>query len=163
MIEKAVEQRPEDGYIVDSLGWVLYRFGEFDRALKHLERAVELRPVDPVINDHFGDALWMVGRKIEARFQWKRALSFEPEEKDAVRMRRKLDVGLNIVLDEEREKGLPGSSGGIPLRTTRLKRMAAEAVALSEQARAKINLYLHLCGQRADGITFWIHLRYSLM
>lgn len=111
MIEKAVEQRPEDGYIVDSLGWVLYRFGEFDRALKQLERAVELRPVDPVINDHFGDALWMVGRKIEARFQWKRALSFEPEEKDAVRMRRKLDVGLDVVLDEERAQGLPGIIG----------------------------------------------------
>ncbi|MEM7211287.1 MAG: tetratricopeptide repeat protein [Pseudomonadota bacterium] len=111
MIEKAVEQRPEDGYIVDSLGWILYRFGEFDRALVHLERAVELRPVDPVINDHFGDALWMVGRQIEARFQWKRALSFEPEDKDATRIRRKLDVGLDIVLDEEREQGLPGIIG----------------------------------------------------
>ena len=111
MIEKAVEQRPEDGYIVDSLGWVLYRFGEFDRAVEHLEKAVELRPVDPVINDHFGDALWMVGRKIEARFQWKRALSFEPEEKDLKRIRRKLDVGLDVVLEEEREQGLPGIIG----------------------------------------------------
>lgn len=64
-----------------------------------------------MINDHFGDALWMVGRKIEARFQWKRALSFEPEEKDIVRMRRKLDVGLDVVLDEEHEKGLPGIIG----------------------------------------------------
>ena len=111
MIEKAVEQRPEDGYIVDSLGWVLYRFGEFDRAVTHLEKAVELRPVDPVINDHFGDALWMVGRKIEARFQWKRAMSFEPEEKDLKRIRRKLDVGLDVVLEEEREQGLPGIIG----------------------------------------------------
>ncbi|MGD1924515.1 MAG: tetratricopeptide repeat protein [Paracoccaceae bacterium] len=111
MIEKAVEQRPDDGYIVDSLGWVLYRFGEFERAVEHLERAVELRPVDPVINDHFGDALWMVGRKIEAEFQWKRALSFEPEDKDAERIRRKLDVGLNVVLDEEKELGLPGIIG----------------------------------------------------
>ncbi|MEM9060418.1 MAG: tetratricopeptide repeat protein [Pseudomonadota bacterium] len=111
MIEKAVEQRPDDGYIVDSLGWVLYRLGDFDRAVEHLERAVELRPVDPVINDHFGDALWMVGRKIEAEFQWKRALSFEPEDKDAERIRRKLDVGLDIVLGEERELGLPGIIG----------------------------------------------------
>ena len=111
MIENAVQQRPEDGYIVDSLGWVLYRFGEFDRAVEHLEKAVELRPVDPVINDHFGDALWMVGRKIEAEFQWKRALSFKPEEKDAVRMRRKLEVGLDVVLEEDREQGLPGIIG----------------------------------------------------
>ena len=111
MIEKAVEQRPDDGYIVDSLGWVLYRFAEFDRAVEHLERAVELRPVDPVINDHFGDALWMVGRKIEARFQWKRALSFEPEDKDADRIRRKLDIGLDKVLAEEKAEGLPGIIG----------------------------------------------------
>ncbi|MEM1300411.1 MAG: tetratricopeptide repeat protein [Pseudomonadota bacterium] len=111
MIEKAVEQRPDDGYIVDSLGWILYRFGEFDRAVEQLERAVELRPVDPVINDHFGDALWMVGRRIEARFQWKRALSFEPEDKDAKRIREKLDVGLDKVLAREREEGLPGIIG----------------------------------------------------
>ena len=111
MIEKAVDQRPEDGYIVDSLGWILYRFGEFERATEQLERAVELRPVDPVINDHFGDALWMVGRKTEARFQWRRALSFEPEDKDAKRIRRKLDDGLDIVLEEEKAEGLPGIIG----------------------------------------------------
>jgi len=101
MIEKAVELRPEDGFITDSLGWILYRMGDFKGAVPHLERAVELEPVDPTINDHFGDALWKVGRKMEARFQWKRALSFEPEEKDAPRIRRKLLVGLDVVLDEE--------------------------------------------------------------
>ena len=108
MIEKAVEQRPEDGYIVDSLGWVLYRLGDFPGAVKHLERAVELRPVDPVINDHFGDALWQVGRRIEARFQWKRALSFEPEDKDAIRIRKKLAQGLDKVMAEEAAAGEPG-------------------------------------------------------
>lgn len=111
MIQKAVDQRPEDGYIVDSLGWIYYRFGEFDLAVQHLGRAVELRPIDPVINDHLGDALWMVGRKIEARFQWKRALSFDPEDKDAERIRRKLDVGLDVILAEEAEEGLPGIIG----------------------------------------------------
>jgi len=111
MIRTAVEQRPEDGYIVDSLGWVYYRFGEFDEAVRHLERAVELRPVDPVINDHFGDALWMVGRRIEARFQWRRALSFDPEEKEADRIRRKLEAGLDKVLADEAEKGMPGITG----------------------------------------------------
>ena len=107
MIEKAVEQRPKDGYIVDSLGWVLYRLGDFEGAVEHLETAVELKPVDPVINDHFGDALWMVGRRIEARFQWKRALSFEPEEDDAERIRRKLAAGLDTVLEEEAAAGNP--------------------------------------------------------
>ena len=107
MIEKAVEQRPKDGYIVDSLGWVLYRLGEFDGAVEHLETAVELKPVDPVINDHFGDALWMVGRRTEAQFQWKRSLSFEPEEENAVRIRRKLADGLDTVLEEEAAAGNP--------------------------------------------------------
>ena len=79
MIEKAVAQRPNDGYIVDSLGWVLYQLEEFGAALVHLERAVELRPNDPVITDHYGDVLWRIGRHSEARFQWRRALSFEPD------------------------------------------------------------------------------------
>lgn len=111
MIQRAVDQRPDDGYIVDSLGWVLFRFGEFERALKHLERAVELRPVDPVINDHFGDALWMVGRRTEARFQWKRALSFDPDESEAERIRQKLDEGLDAVLAAEKASGEPGIIG----------------------------------------------------
>jgi tetratricopeptide (TPR) repeat protein len=107
MIEKAVEQRPDDGYIVDSLGWVLYRLGKFDEAVEHMETAVERKAVDPVINDHFGDTLWMVGRRTEARFQWKRALSFEPEEEAAKRIRRKLAVGLDAVLAEEAAEGNP--------------------------------------------------------
>jgi Flp pilus assembly protein TadD len=107
MIERAVEQRPTDGYIVDSLGWVLYRLSDFEGAAAKLEKAVELKPVDPVINDHFGDALWMIGRRTEARFQWKRALSFEPEEEDAERIRRKLEIGLDAVLKEEAAAGNP--------------------------------------------------------
>ncbi|MEM0922672.1 MAG: tetratricopeptide repeat protein [Pseudomonadota bacterium] len=111
MIEKAVEQRENDGYIVDSLGWVLYRLGQFEEALLHMERAVELRPVDPVINDHYGDVLWVNGRKTEAEFQWRRALSFEPEEKEIDRIRRKLDVGLDVVLEEEAAAGDPAIIG----------------------------------------------------
>lgn len=101
MIRKAVEQRPDDGYIVDSLGWGHYLLEEYPEAVKELEQAVELLPVDPVINDHFGDALWQVGRRLEAEFQWRRALSFEPTEKDRARIRAKLDVGLDRVLANE--------------------------------------------------------------
>ena len=101
MIERAVAARPDDGYITDSLGWVLYRLGDFEGAVPHLERAAELMPTDPIINDHLGDAFWMVGRKLEAEFQWRRALSFEPEDADAERIRRKLEVGLDVVLAEE--------------------------------------------------------------
>jgi tetratricopeptide (TPR) repeat protein len=101
MIQTAVNQRPNDGYITDSLGWVLYRVGKFDQAIPHMERAVELVPVDPIINDHLGDTYWMVNRKLEAAFQWRRALSFKPEEKDAERMRQKLAIGLDEVLKIE--------------------------------------------------------------
>lgn len=79
MIERAVALRPQDGAIVDSLGWAYYRLGEFETAAKHLERAVELKANDPTINDHLGDVYWRVGRKLEARFQWTRALSLEPD------------------------------------------------------------------------------------
>ncbi|APX89558.1 hypothetical protein BV394_07390 [Brevirhabdus pacifica] len=101
MIELAVAERPNDGYITDSLGWVLYRLGRYEEAVPHMERAVELMPLDPIINDHLGDVLWRVGREREAEFQWKRALSFKPEERDEKRILRKLDVGLDMVLSEE--------------------------------------------------------------
>lgn len=102
MIERAVAGQPDDGYITDSLGWVYYRLGRFEEALPKMLRAVELAPVDPVINDHLGDVLWKVGREREARFQWRRALSFGPaDDLDMDRVRRKLEVGLDVVLDEE--------------------------------------------------------------
>lgn len=106
MIERAVEAQPEAGYIVDSLGWVLYRLGRYDEAVGHMETAVELMPVDPVVNDHLGDVYWAVGRHREAEFQWSRALSFiDPEDSDGEadpdRIRRKLEVGLDVVLHEE--------------------------------------------------------------
>ncbi|OAN85984.1 tetratricopeptide repeat protein [Sulfitobacter geojensis] len=106
MIERAVAASPQSGYIVDSLGWVLYRMGRYDEAVGHMERAVELLAVDPVVNDHLGDVYWAVGRQREAEFQWSRALSFIDEEDtdgeaDPDRIRRKLDVGLDKVLSEE--------------------------------------------------------------
>lgn len=101
MIERAVAARPDNGYITDSLGWVLYRMGRFEEAVDPMEKAVALEPLDPIINDHLGDVYYAVNRKLEAEFQWKRALSFEPEEEDAERIRRKLEVGLDAVLIEE--------------------------------------------------------------
>ena len=106
MIERAVAARPDSGFIVDSLGWILYRLGRYGEAVAHMERAVELMAVDPVVNDHLGDVYWAVGRKREAEFQWNRALSFVDltevdGEADPDRMRRKLEVGLDAVLLEE--------------------------------------------------------------
>lgn len=112
MIEKAVELRPRDGYIADSLGWVYYRLGRYPEALNWMEKAVELLPIDPIINDHLGDVYWAVDREREARFQWNRAMSFEPEEEDADRIRRKLQVGLDVVLEEEGAAPLPIANDG---------------------------------------------------
>ena len=112
MIERAVKARPNDGYITDSLGWVLYRLGRFDEAVGHMERAAELTPVDPIVNDHLGDVYWSVGRKREAEFQWNRAMSFDPEEEDGERIRRKLKVGLDMVLEEEGASLIPVANGG---------------------------------------------------
>jgi len=91
MIERAVALQPKNGYIIDSLGWALYRMGDKDGAVTQLERAIELKPLDPTINDHLGDAYWAVGRQIEALFQWRRSLqeSDEQELSDAVRKKLK--------------------------------------------------------------------------
>src|SRR6478609_5372032 len=94
MIRRAVEQRPDDGYIVDSLGWAYYRLGNYDEAVKHLERAVELKPTDPTINDHLGDAYWKVGRSLEAQFQWSHARDLKPEPEEPVKIKQKLATGV---------------------------------------------------------------------
>jgi len=94
LIEKAERQKPDDGYIVDSLGWAYFRLGRFKDAEKHLERAVELRPEDPVLNDHLGDAYWRVGREREARFQWEQALTLNPEPEEIDKIKLKIEKGL---------------------------------------------------------------------
>jgi tetratricopeptide (TPR) repeat protein len=94
MIRRAVEQRADDGYIVDSLGWAYYRMGDFENAVKYLEQAVELKPEDPTINDHLGDAYWRIGRRLEATFQWAHARDLKPEPEDLEKILEKLKSGL---------------------------------------------------------------------
>jgi tetratricopeptide (TPR) repeat protein len=94
MIRRAVEQRADDGYIVDSLGWAFYRTGKYEDAVKQLDRAVELKPEDPTINDHLGDAYWRVGRILEARFQWAHARDLNPEKDELDQIEQKLKAGL---------------------------------------------------------------------
>ena len=96
MVEKAVELRPEDGYIVDSLGWAHYRIGDYAAAVRYLEKATELVPEDPTINDHLGDAYWQAGRLVEARYQWRRALQFGPQENEVKPIEAKLEHGLDL-------------------------------------------------------------------
>ncbi|MGL4395450.1 MAG: tetratricopeptide repeat protein [Hyphomicrobium sp.] len=96
LIEKAVQLKPDDGYIVDSLGWAHYKQGNFREAVRYLERAVEIKPEDPTLNDHLGDALWKVGREREARYQWEQALSLGPEPEDVAKIKAKLENGLAV-------------------------------------------------------------------
>jgi len=94
MLRRAVELQPEDGYIVDSLGWAHYRLGHYDDAVKLLERAIELKPSDPTINDHLGDAYWQVGRKLDAQFQWNHARDLNPEPDELPKILAKIANGL---------------------------------------------------------------------
>jgi Flp pilus assembly protein TadD len=112
MIRKAVDQRPDDGYIVDSLGWAYYRINNFEEAVKHLERAVELKPEDPTINDHLGDAYWKVGRILEARFQWSHARDLKPEPEELEKIQAKLKSGLPDDTSEKAEADHKKRGGG---------------------------------------------------
>jgi tetratricopeptide (TPR) repeat protein len=94
MIKRAVQQRPDDGYIVDSLGWAYFRTGNYPEAVKQLERAIELKPEDPTINDHLGDAYWRIGRTLEAKFQWAHARDLKPDPEDLPKIEAKLKDGL---------------------------------------------------------------------
>jgi tetratricopeptide (TPR) repeat protein len=106
MIERAVEQRPESGHIIDSLGWAYHTLGDYETAVPILERAVELVPYQPEILDHLGDAYWRVGRRLEAVYQWNHALFFDPEPELAAAVQEKIDNGL-----PEIEEGAP--AGGV--------------------------------------------------
>jgi tetratricopeptide (TPR) repeat protein len=94
MVKKAVDARPNDGYIVDSLGWAYFRINNFEDAVVQMERAVDLKAGDPIIAEHLGDAYWRVGRKLEAKFQWQHAKDNKPEPDDLKRIEGKLKDGL---------------------------------------------------------------------
>lgn len=122
LIERAVQLKPDDGFIVDSLGWAHYRLGNYKEATRYLERAVELRPDDPTLNDHLGDAYWHVDRKREAKFQWEQALTLKPEPEDVERIKAKIANGL---FDERAKKaGAPAAAAKSkgPLKSAAVKR-----------------------------------------
>ncbi|HMF27048.1 MAG TPA: tetratricopeptide repeat protein [Pseudolabrys sp.] len=112
MIKKAVQQRPDDGYIVDSLGWAYYRLGNYEEAAKQLERAIELKPEDPTINDHLGDAYWRVNRVLEARFQWAHARDLKPDPEDLPKIEEKLKSGLPDETSSQAKAGKKSGDGG---------------------------------------------------
>jgi len=78
LIKKALELSPSDFYILDSMGWVLYRLGRLDEAIGYLRKAMSLRS-DPEIAAHLGEVLWVKGDKDEAKEIWDSALKLTPE------------------------------------------------------------------------------------
>ena len=94
MLQRAVDLKPTDGYIVDSLGWAHFKLGHYEEAAKELERAIELKPADPVVNDHLGDAYWRIGRRTEAYFQWNHARDDGPDPEDLPNILKKISNGL---------------------------------------------------------------------
>jgi tetratricopeptide (TPR) repeat protein len=111
MIKRAVKQRPDDGYIVDSLGWAYFRLGNYPEAVKQLERAIELKPEDPTINDHLGDAYWRIGRELEARFQWAHARDLKPDPEELPKIEEKLKNGLPDETSSQAKAGKKDKDG----------------------------------------------------
>ena len=79
LIKRAFELKPDDHYIVDSMGWILYRMGQHRKALEMLRRAMSIRS-DPEIAAHLGEVLWVLGEQAEARRVWDAALEVAPDD-----------------------------------------------------------------------------------
>ena len=82
MLKKANRLKSNDPYIIDSLGWALYKLERYIESKEYLQLAVILMPADPIVNDHYGDVLWKNGNKIQARYYWNYVLNLEKAEED---------------------------------------------------------------------------------
>lgn len=94
MLHKAVDQRPDDGFVIDSLGWAYYHLGDYKQAVEILEQAVAFAPAEADISEHLGDAYWKVGRRREAQFLWQHALRLNPDKRRIPIIQAKLRDGL---------------------------------------------------------------------
>lgn len=96
MVLEAYNKYPLDGHIIDSLGWLFYKIGNYAKAVEYLEQASDMNPANAVISDHLGDAYWRFGRKNEAEFQWRHALDLKEDAEmlDKKQVKAKIDDGL---------------------------------------------------------------------
>lgn len=84
-IEKALTLAPDDPFILDSMGWVLYRLGNYSEGVDYLQRAYRQRP-DPEIAAHLGEVLWMQGKKAEAERVWRESLRENPDSDELLKV-----------------------------------------------------------------------------
>ena len=95
MLETANKLKANDPYIIDSLGWALFKLQKYKVSKDYLQMAVRLMPGDPIVNDHYGDVLWKNGNEIQARYYWNYVLKLEKTEKDLKKtIEKKLIKGL---------------------------------------------------------------------
>ena len=95
MLEKANKIKSNDPFIIDSLGWALFKLERYKESKKYLQMAVRLMPGDPIVNDHYGDVLWKNGNEIQARYYWNYVLGLE-----------KTKEKLKKIIDKKLIKGL---------------------------------------------------------
>lgn len=107
MAEKAVALQPKDAYIRDTHGWVLYRMGRFDEAVKILEAAHKSKPDESIIAEHLGDAYYQVQAVTKARSMYERALALEKDDSNKNKLRAKLD---SMQRDRSVESRIPAST-----------------------------------------------------
>lgn len=112
MLQRAVDQRPDDGYIIDSLGWAYYRLGRYDQAVQVLEQALQFSPHEPTVYEHLGDAYAKTGRLREAQFMWGHALKLKPEPRRIPIIEVKLREGLDAGEALERRQASTGAPAG---------------------------------------------------
>jgi tetratricopeptide (TPR) repeat protein len=84
LVQKALALSPDDAYIIDSMGWVEYRLGQPEEALKYLRKAYADRQ-DPEIAAHLGEVLWTVGQRAEAEKVWGEALAKAPQNETLIK------------------------------------------------------------------------------
>jgi Flp pilus assembly protein TadD len=93
LIQRALAIKPNDPAIRDSLGWVLYKRGEYDEALGHLRAAMNTMP-DPEVAAHLGEVLWATGEEEEARSIWQDAINNHPGSEFLLNTLKRLNVQL---------------------------------------------------------------------
>ena len=95
MLRKANKLKSNNPYIIDSLGWALFKLERYVESKDYLQSAVKLMPADPIVNDHYGDVLWMNGREVQARYYWNYVLNLDDTEDEMKKnLEKKIIFGL---------------------------------------------------------------------
>jgi len=78
-IKRALAQKPNDGYYLDSLAWIYYKAGNYSKAVTTQQKALKIVSDDATMQEHLGDMLWKLGKKEQAIQQWQKTLSLQPK------------------------------------------------------------------------------------